>query len=130
MNTIVVEDDGDIRNLVVILAQAGAPGGAVFGAANGFEAHAIWRRAGADLFILDLGLPDVYGLDLLATLRREGYTGQVIVATAEDSVANRRQALELGVGDFLVKPFDARQMTVAIGRAAALLEGSRLDVVA
>ena len=58
-----------------------------------------------DLVLLDLGLPDGDGMDLLATLRRSDSRTPVLVLTARDQVADRVLGLRQGADDYLVKPF-------------------------
>ena len=63
------------------------------------------RLAGADVVLLDLGLPDIDGLDVLASLRRLEPRLPVIVLTARDEVADTVAALDAGADDYLSKPF-------------------------
>jgi len=58
-----------------------------------------------DLVILDLGLPDIDGVDVLARVRAAGMIAPILVLTARDALASRVGALELGADDYLVKPF-------------------------
>ncbi len=58
-----------------------------------------------DALVLDLGLPDGSGLDLLRQLRAEGKVMPIIVITARDSLEDRLHGLDIGADDFLVKPF-------------------------
>lgn len=130
MNTLVVEDDAAIREVVVAIAEMSLPGRPVTTAACGRDALAQAEAAPPDVLVLDLGLPDMHGLDVLSRLRERGFEGQVVVATAEDTPLNRRRAAELGVSAFLVKPFDARELRSALVSAAMAAEGSALGVVA
>src|SRR6185312_15739813 len=58
-----------------------------------------------DAMLLDLGLPDGNGIDLLKRFRSEGKTIPIIVITARDSLEDRLKGLNLGADDYLVKPF-------------------------
>ncbi len=58
-----------------------------------------------DLVILDLGLPDVDGIDVLTRSRGAGYRGPVLVLSARDAVESRVAALDAGADDYLTKPF-------------------------
>jgi len=58
-----------------------------------------------DAVLLDLGLPDDEGINLLRQLRRNGNTVPVLIITARDSLAERIDGLEAGADDFLTKPF-------------------------
>lgn len=63
-----------------------------------------------DLVLLDLGLPDADGSSLLAGLRTEGIDLPVIIITARDSIEARIEGLDSGANDYLVKPFDFREL--------------------
>lgn len=63
-----------------------------------------------DIVILDLGLPDMDGLSLLKTLRRQHKQLQVLILTARDSVADKVAGLDLGADDYLTKPFDLDEL--------------------
>ena len=75
-----------------------------------------------DLVVLDLGLPDGDGLDLLRRLRREGRELPVLVLTARDTVDDRVRGLDGGADDYLVKPFDLAELCA---RARALVRRSQ-----
>ncbi len=63
-----------------------------------------------DLAVLDLGLPRLDGMDVLARLRGGGGTVPVLVLSARDAVRDRIQALDLGADDYLVKPFELDEL--------------------
>ena len=67
-----------------------------------------------DLLLLDLGLPDGNGMDLLAELRRSDPRTPVLVLTARDQVADRVQGLRQGADDYLVKPFAAEELDARV----------------
>tara|TARA_R110002095_G_scaffold186383_1_gene163589 strand:+ start:516 stop:1184 length:669 start_codon:yes stop_codon:yes gene_type:complete len=67
-----------------------------------------------DLLILDLGLPDMDGLDLLSELRRRGDKLPVLILTARDQVADRIRGLDCGADDYLIKPFDMNELRARI----------------
>jgi DNA-binding response OmpR family regulator len=71
-----------------------------------------------DLVLLDLGLPDGDGLDLLRRLRAAGDATPVIIATAQDQVAVRIEGLNSGADDYLVKPFDLSEMSARLAAVA------------
>ena len=99
MRVLLVEDDEGVASaLVELLGQAGA---SVIPAARG--ADALHRVKGCDLVLLDLGLPDMDGLDVLRTLRRASSV-PVIIMTARDSDGAVVLGLRAGADDYLVKP--------------------------
>ncbi|HMW72870.1 MAG TPA: response regulator [Cellvibrionaceae bacterium] len=63
-----------------------------------------------DIVILDLGLPDMDGLSLLKTLRRQHKQVQVLILTARDSVVDKVAGLDVGADDYLTKPFDLDEL--------------------
>lgn len=71
-----------------------------------------------DAVVLDLGLPDRDGLEVLRELRRKNFTTPVLILTARDSVEDRVTGLDAGADDYVVKPF---AMTELAARLRALL---------
>ena len=67
-----------------------------------------------DLILLDLGLPDGNGMDLLTELRRSDSRTGVLVLTARDQVADRVLGLRQGADDYLVKPFAAEELDARV----------------
>jgi len=99
MQVLLVEDDEGVASaLAELLGQAGA---SVIRTTRG--ADALHRVKGCDLVLLDLGLPDMDGLDVLRTLRRAS-TVPVIIMTARDSDGAVVLGLRAGADDYLVKP--------------------------
>jgi two-component system, OmpR family, response regulator QseB len=84
--------------------------------------------------VLDLGLPDEDGLKLLQQLRSQGLEIPVLILTARDSVTNRVDGLQAGADDYLLKPFDLRELAARLhtllrrvaGRSVNLIEHGRL----
>jgi len=75
-------------------------------------------RKDVDAIVLDLGLPDLDGSEILFQLRSRGINAPVLVLTARDGVKARVDALEQGADDYLVKPFAMRELVARV-RAAA-----------
>ena len=74
-----------------------------------------------DLMILDLGLPDKSGLDILKRLRSQGSELPVLILTARDAVSDRVAGLDTGADDYMLKPFDLDELSA---RLRALLRRS------
>ena len=68
-----------------------------------------------DIVLLDLGLPDVDGLDVLAALRSSGCRTRVVVLTARSEAADRARAVSLGIDDYLTKPFSMAELLASLG---------------
>ena len=77
------------------------------------------RELRPDLVLLDLYLPDVFGLDLLAEMRAGGYDGDVIVISAAKELDAVRRASRQGVVDYLLKPFKFDELRQRLERYAA-----------
>lgn len=92
---------------------------------EGRESRAL---ANYDLILLDLGLPDGDGLDLLRQLRSQGDTVPILILTARGGLGERVAGLDVGADDYLVKPFDMAELSA---RCRALLRrpGAALGVV-
>lgn len=103
----VVDDDPDVRNLLRnVLEQFGFTV-ELFGA--GQTARAAIRRDPPDLCLVDLGLPDMDGLTLVRELWEDVRFG-VVVLTGRGDVSDRVLGLELGADDYIVKPFEPREL--------------------
>ncbi|MGN6520066.1 MAG: response regulator [Dokdonella sp.] len=116
MRILIIEDDAAIADAIGA-ALAGA-GHAVDRLDNGRQADAALHDHPYDLVVLDLGLPDVDGVELLRRLRSRADAVPVLVATAREELEERVRALDLGADDSLVKPFALREFEA---RARALL---------
>lgn len=82
-----------------------------------------------ELVVLDLGLPDGRGLDLLRELRTAGNAVPVIIATAQDQIAVRVEGLNAGADDYLVKPFDLAEMAARIAAVVRRYGGSPIPTL-
>lgn len=80
-------------------------GWAVDEAADRATADELWAVNPYDLLVLDLGLPDGDGLELLRAGRRKGWRTPVLILTARDGTGDRVTGLDSGADDYLVKPF-------------------------
>lgn len=66
------------------------------------------------LIVLDVGLPDRSGFEVVRDLRRRGFASPVLMLTARDSVADKVAGLEAGADDYLAKPFDPDELTARV----------------
>ena len=105
MRVLLLEDHKDLREMIGDhLARCGF---AVDTFESGREALAAIEVATYDAVVLDLGLPDVDGMDVLAALRtRTGGQLPALIVTARDSLGDRVRGLNAGADDYIVKPFD------------------------
>lgn len=103
---LIIDDEEAIRRLVQRAAERG--GFAVDAAATAAEGLAMARRPGVEVVLLDLGLPDRDGLELIPLLKAAERT--VVVLTARGEASEKVIALDLGADDYLVKPFDTDEL--------------------
>jgi DNA-binding response OmpR family regulator len=90
-------------------------------AAAGLPAVDRVQAGGVDLVLLDLGLPDVDGLEVCRRIRANGYTGGVLILTARGGELDRVVGLDVGADDYLAKPFGLAEL---LARTRALLRRS------
>ncbi len=90
---------------------------------NGASGLGSAREGRFDLILLDMKLPDMDGMEILHTLRREGAAAHVIIMTGYSTVQNAVEAMKLGAVDYLTKPFTEKALLEAVERA---LEKKRL----
>jgi two-component system KDP operon response regulator KdpE len=102
LRVLVVDDESPIRKLLRMGLTA--QGYQTLEAANGKAALDLLKEA-PDLIILDLGLPDTLGHDLLRTIRARNEGVPVIVLSSRGDEASKVQALDLGADDYVTKPF-------------------------
>lgn len=110
-NVLVVEDDREIRELVRrYLERAGY---AVHSTPSGAEAIRLLSDSPIDLVVLDLGLPDVDGFEVLAAAREHGDV-PVTVLTARSELPDRILGLQRGADDYLTKPFSPTELVLRV----------------
>ncbi len=85
--------------------------------ANSLEVPALLERREFDLVIVDLKMPGMDGLDVLRWLRERDRREEVIIITAFGSMESTLEALELGVFDYITKPFKKEQILYSVERA-------------
>jgi two-component system, OmpR family, KDP operon response regulator KdpE len=100
---LVVDDEPPIRKLLRM--GLSAHGYHVVEATNGKNALELLGKSPADIIILDLGLPDIQGHDLLRMIRGRNEAVPVIVLSSRGDEAGKVQALDLGADDYVTKPF-------------------------
>lgn len=133
MHVLLAEDDDLIA--AGIVAGLTVHGLTIDRVANAADAEALLQVARVDVLILDLGLPDQDGLQLLRRLRRNGETVPVLILTARDAVSDRVAGLQAGADDYLLKPFDLLELNArlhslqrrAVGRCVNAIEYGRLS---
>lgn len=134
MRILLIEDDAMLgRALVQALEDAGTTVDWVRDGQLGGEAVAI---GGHGLVLLDLGLPGRSGLQILSSMRTAGDKRPILVITARDGVEDRVSGLDLGADDYLVKPFEVRELLARMravlrrhgGQAVSILGTSEVEL--
>ncbi len=124
MHLLVIEDDPRLSRLlrrlleedkhVVELATDGETGLEIALAAEGVEA-----------IVLDIGLPDISGLEVARRIRASGSDVAILMLTARDTVGDRVSGLDSGADDYLVKPFAFEELSARLRALARRGNGSR-----
>lgn len=108
MRLLLIEDDVHLANgLRESLRNDGHSADIVF---NGKEGVLAIKSGDFDVVILDLGLPDVDGLDVLKQAKKINKNLPVLILTARDGIENKVQGLDLGADDYLAKPFSLEEL--------------------
>lgn len=115
LSVLLVEDEPPIRRF--LRTSLTAQGYAVDEAADGAAAWERLRKHKPDLLVLDLGLPDMDGAEIIRRLRGTGETLPIIVLSSRMDEAGKVEALDLGADDYVTKPFGMDELLARI-RAA------------
>jgi DNA-binding response OmpR family regulator len=126
MRILLVEDDAMIGESVRSALKH--EGFAVDWVRDGRAAQSTLASERFDLVLLDLGLPQVSGLDVLRALRTQKDATPVIIVTARDDLQSRVAGLDAGADDYLVKPFDVEELSARM-RAVIRRHTGRADPV-
>ncbi len=131
---LLVEDDPSLaRGVAALLRGAGH---SVDIAEDGETAMMVVCDEPYALVVLDIGLPDISGLDVLNAIRRSESKVPVLILTARDAIEDRISGLDHGADDYLLKPFDTGELEArvrallrrAAGEASPLLSIGRLTI--
>jgi two-component system KDP operon response regulator KdpE len=118
-NVLVVEDDDETR--AALTRELTTRGYRITEAADGATALRCWEGLRPDVVLLDLGLPDMDGLDIVRRIRREAAT-PIVILSGRYEEREKVEALERGADDYVTKPFGVDELNarlrVALRRAA------------
>ncbi|MFI1415100.1 response regulator transcription factor [Streptomyces sp. NPDC020707] len=118
---LVVEDEKEIRELLRRYLERAGYG--VLTTGSGAEAVRLLGEHGIDLTLLDLGLPDVDGDEVLREARAHGRV-PVVVLTARSTVEDRIHGLRLGADDYVTKPFSPTEVVLRVGAVLQRVGGT------
>jgi two-component system, OmpR family, response regulator MprA len=117
---LLVDDDASIRRMLE--RTLAAEGYEVAAVADGGAAMAAVERSVPDAIVLDVAMPGLDGLSVTRRLRGKGLAVPILLLTARDALEERVAGLDAGADDYLVKPFEARELAA---RLRALLRRNR-----
>jgi len=112
---LVVDDEPKMRRVLEIMLQK--MGHKVFSAGNGLEALAVFAANAIDLVITDLRMPEMDGIELLASLRKQESDVPVMVITAHGTIETAVTAMRHGACDYILRPFDIDALELAVKRS-------------
>ena len=119
MRLLVIEDDATLRESLA--HKLGESGFAIEQAADGKEGLYFALEYPVDLAIIDLGLPEMSGLDIIRQVREQGKSYPILILTARDRWEDKVDGLSAGADDYVVKPFHFEEVSA---RVHALLRRS------
>jgi two-component system KDP operon response regulator KdpE len=125
ITVLVVEDDAPVRNLIVTTLKTHEY--RYLTAANGAEALMLASSHNPDVVFLDLGLPDVVGIEVIKNIR-EWSNMPIIVISARSEDEDKIEALDAGADDYLTKPFSVEELLARLRvtvRRLSLISGDR-----
>jgi DNA-binding response OmpR family regulator len=109
MNILLAEDDPSLGNLIVYMLKKKGPY-KVDLVVNGEDAFYYATSGHYDILILDWMMPDGDGVEVCRKLRKQGYSGAILILTAKDALDDRIEGLDAGADDYLVKPFEIGEL--------------------
>lgn len=112
MKLLLIEDDASMQ--AALQRALKRRGMQVQACTDGRLAVAAWQEAQPDVVLLDLSLPGVDGLQVLAQAREQGLATPVLILTARGTVGDRVMGLNLGADDYLSKPFDLDELEARV----------------
>jgi len=112
MRLLVIEDDATLRE--TLSRKLTESGFAVEQAADGKEGLYLASEYPVDLAIIDLGLPEVSGLDIIKQVRADGHSYPILILTARDRWEDKVDGLSAGADDYVVKPFQYEEVSARV----------------
>ncbi|MGG3467589.1 response regulator transcription factor [Neobacillus pocheonensis] len=109
MNILLAEDDSRLGELIVYMLKKKA-GYKVEWVLEGEDAYYYATSAHYDVIIMDWMMPNGSGVETCRRLRKNGYSGAILMLTAKDTVQDRIEGLDSGADDYLVKPFEIDEL--------------------
>ena len=112
MRILIIEDEIKLQRQIQL--QLEAQGFVVDTCSNGKEGLYFASEYPLDAAIIDIGLPDLSGLDVIAALRKQGSLLPILILTARNSWQEKVKGLEIGADDYLTKPFNLEELLLRV----------------
>jgi len=122
MRLLLIEDDPDLRQ--ELCRELANRGFATDGCDNGEEGSFMGENEPYDIIVLDLGLPDIPGMEVLARWRESGINTPVLILTARSAWHEKVEGFRCGADDYLSKPFHIEELTVRLQALVKRAAGS------
>ena len=122
MKVLIIEDSPDITETISLCFELRWPGAKIISTTEGKKGITLAETESPDVIILDLGLPDIDGLEVLKEIRSFSDVPIIIVTVRSDEI-DRVKGLELGADDYLTKPFSHMEL---LARIKAVLRRTRM----
>lgn len=111
-NILVIEDDKNLKKLITTCLIKNNYN--VFQASNGIEALEVLDKEYINAIITDIMMPIMDGYELIKELRESNYNMPILVLTAKGTLEDKKQAFNLGIDDYMVKPIDINELPLRI----------------
>jgi two-component system KDP operon response regulator KdpE len=121
---LIVEDDDETR--AVLVRELGSRGYRTQEAADGRTALERWEASRPDVVLLDLGLPDMDGLEVIRRIRRDAMT-PIVILSGRYAEREKVEALERGADDYVTKPFGVDELNARLRVAVRHASGPQAD---
>ena len=114
-SVLVADDSGTMRKIIIRILQAiGIPNATE--AKDGDEAVALFKRGGISLVLTDWNMPGKSGLEVIREIRSQDKTVPIIMITTEAEKSRVLEAIQVGVSDYIIKPFEAESLRAKLER--------------
>jgi two-component system, chemotaxis family, chemotaxis protein CheY len=116
MKVLVVEDSPSMRSYIVNTIEGGSEDLEIVEAENGYEALKTLPHHKFDAILTDINMPDINGLELVSFLKNHPIykTIPIMVISTESTAEDRHRAAALGAEEYLVKPFEAKELVAKL----------------
>ena len=108
MRVLVIEDEDPLRRQLVTAIEG--EGFIVESSGNGREGHYLGEEYPVDVAVVDIGLPEMSGIDIIKQWRKSAKQFPILILTARGRWQEKVEGLEAGADDYMVKPFDIEEL--------------------